>query len=107
MTWKCATVNIPCGGGKGGARVDPKRLSIPEIERLTRRYATEIAPIIRRDRDIPAPDMYTNSQTMAWIMDTICAFHGDTELGIVTGKPVSIGGFPLGFNDACALRGRW
>lgn len=92
MTWKCATVNIPYGGGKGGVRVDTKRLSEPELERLTRRYATEIVPIIGQDRDIPAPDMYTNSQTMAWIMDTISMFHGHTELGIVTGKPVSLGG---------------
>lgn len=92
MTWKCATVNIPYGGGKGGVRVDTKRLSEPELERLTRRYATEIVPIIGQDRDIPAPDMYTNAQTMAWIMDTISMFHGHTELGIVTGKPVSLGG---------------
>jgi glutamate dehydrogenase/leucine dehydrogenase len=92
MTWKCATVNIPYGGGKGGVRVDVKRLSLPEAERLTRRFATEIAPIIGHDRDIPAPDVYTNSQTMAWIMDTISMFHGHTDLGVVTGKPVSLGG---------------
>jgi glutamate dehydrogenase/leucine dehydrogenase len=92
MTWKCATVNIPFGGGKGGVRVDPKQLSREELERLTRRYATEIAPIIGPDRDIPAPDVYTNPQTMAWIMDTISMFHGHTELGVVTGKPVSLGG---------------
>jgi len=92
MTWKCATVNIPYGGGKGGVRVDPKQLSIGELERLTRRYATEIAPIIGPDRDIPAPDVYTTPQTMAWIMDTISMFHGHTELGVVTGKPLSLGG---------------
>lgn len=92
MTWKCATVNIPYGGGKGGVRVDSKRLSAPELERLTRRFATEISPIIGHDRDIPAPDMYTNSQTMAWIMDTISMFHGHTDLGVVTGKPISLGG---------------
>ncbi len=92
MTWKCATVNIPYGGGKGGVRVDSKQLSLGELERLTRRYATEIAPIIGPDRDIPAPDVYTNPQTMAWIMDTISMFHGHTELGVVTGKPLSLGG---------------
>lgn len=92
MTWKCATVNIPYGGGKGGVRVDPKQLSLGELERLTRRYATEIAPIIGPDRDIPAPDVYTTPQTMAWIMDTISMFHGHTELGVVTGKPISLGG---------------
>jgi len=92
MTWKCATVNIPYGGGKGGVRVDPKQLSLGELERLTRRYATEIAPIIGPDRDIPAPDVNTNPQTMAWFMDTISMFHGHTELGVVTGKPLSLGG---------------
>ena len=92
MTWKCATVNIPYGGGKGGVRVDPKQLSLGELERLTRRYATEISPIIGPDRDIPAPDVYTTPQTMAWIMDTISMFHGHTELGVVTGKPLSLGG---------------
>jgi glutamate dehydrogenase (NAD(P)+) len=92
MTWKCATVNIPYGGGKGGVRVDPKQLSMSELERLTRRYATEISPIIGPDRDIPAPDVYTTPQTMAWIMDTISMFHGHTELGVVTGKPISLGG---------------
>ena len=92
MTWKCATVNIPYGGGKGGVRVDPKQLSIGELERMTRRYACEIAPIIGPDRDIPAPDVYTTPQTMAWIMDTISMFHGHTELGVVTGKPICLGG---------------
>ena len=101
MTWKCATVNIPYGGGKGGVRVDPKKLSQGELERLTRRYATEIAPIIGRDRDILAPDVYTNSQTMAWIMDTISMFQGHTELGVVTGKPLSLGG-SKGRNEATA-----
>ena len=92
MTWKCATVNIPYGGGKGGVVCDPKSLSISELERLTRRYAFEIAPIIGPDRDIPAPDVYTDSQTMAWIMDTISMVRGHTELGVVTGKPLSLGG---------------
>lgn len=92
MTWKCATVGIPYGGGKGGVVCDPKSLSRGEIERLTRRYAFEIAPIIGPDRDIPAPDVYTDEQTMAWIMDTISMVRGHTELGVVTGKPVSLGG---------------
>ncbi len=92
MTWKCATVNIPYGGGKGGVVCDPKSLSMSELERLTRRYAFEIAPIIGPDRDIPAPDVYTDSQTMAWIMDTISMVRGHTELGVVTGKPLSLGG---------------
>src|SRR5688572_9458066 len=92
MTWKCATVGIPYGGGKGGVICDPKSLSIGELERLTRRYAFEIAPIIGPDRDIPAPDVYTDEQTMAWIMDTISMVRGHTELGVVTGKPISLGG---------------
>jgi len=92
MTWKCATMGIPYGGGKGGVICDPKSLSRNELERLTRRYAFEIAPIIGPDRDIPAPDVYTDEQTMAWIMDTISMVRGHTELGVVTGKPISLGG---------------
>src|SRR5215212_3721375 len=92
MTWKCATVGIPYGGGKGGVVCDTKSLSRGEIERLTRRYAFEIAPIIGPDSDIPAPDVYTDEQTMAWIMDTISMVRGQTELGVVTGKPISLGG---------------
>jgi glutamate dehydrogenase (NAD(P)+) len=92
MTWKCATVNIPYGGGKGGVVCDPKSMARGELERLTRRYAFEIAPIIGPDRDIPAPDVYTDEQTMAWIMDTISMVRGHTELGVVTGKPVALGG---------------
>jgi len=92
MTWKCATVGIPYGGGKGGVICDPKSLSRGELERLTRRFAFEIAPIIGPDSDIPAPDVYTDEQTMAWIMDTISMVRGHTELGVVTGKPISLGG---------------
>ncbi len=92
MTWKCATVDIPYGGGKGGIRVDPHSLSTNELERLTRRYATEIAPIIGPNIDIPAPDVYTNEQTMAWIMDTISMFSGSSQISIVTGKPLNLGG---------------
>src|SRR5437588_7108895 len=92
MTWKCATVGIPYGGGKGGVICDPKSHSRGELERLTRRFAFEIAPIIGPDSDIPAPDVYTDEQTMAWIMDTISMVRGHTELGVVTGKPISLGG---------------
>src|ERR1700749_1419852 len=101
MTWKCATVGISYGGGKGGVVCDPKSLSRNELERLTRRYAFEIAPIIGPDRDIPAPDVYTDEQTMAWIMDTISMVRGHTELGVVPGKPVARGG-SRGRNEATA-----
>jgi glutamate dehydrogenase/leucine dehydrogenase len=99
MTWKCAIVNIPFGGGKGGVTCDPKKLTGRELEHLTRRYTTGILPIIGPDTDIPAPDVYTNSQTMAWIMDTYSMMKGHSVPGVVTGKPVSIGG-SLGRNDA-------
>ncbi|HWG59982.1 MAG TPA: Glu/Leu/Phe/Val dehydrogenase [Candidatus Acidoferrales bacterium] len=92
MTWKCATVGIPFGGAKGGIICDPKRMSKAELERMTRRYAFEILPIIGPEQDIPAPDVYTDSQTMAWIMDTYSMTKGHSSLGVVTGKPVSIGG---------------
>ncbi len=92
MTWKCATVNIPYGGAKGGIICDPKKMSLGEKERLTRRYTSEILPIIGPDRDIPAPDVYTDAQTMAWIMDTYSSTLGYSSLGVVTGKPVELGG---------------
>ena len=101
MTWKCATVGIPYGGGKGGIRVDPRKLSDGELERMTRRYAVEIAPIIGTHIDIPAPDVYTNEQTMAWIMDTISMITGGSQLSIVTGKPIALGG-SLGRAEATA-----
>ncbi len=101
MSWKCACVNIPFGGAKGGVIVDPKKLSIREVEGLTRRFTTEISPLIGPDRDIPAPDVNTNAQTMAWIMDTFSMHHGYTISGVVTGKPISIGG-SLGRNEATA-----
>ena len=101
MTWKCATVNIPFGGAKGGIIVDPKMLSRGELERLTRRYAFEIAAIIGPDRDIPAPDVYTDSQIMAWIMDTYSMAHGNNSPATVTGKPIFLGG-SLGRNEATA-----
>lgn len=92
MTWKCATVNIPYGGAKGGVICDPKKMSLGEKERLTRRYTHEILPIIGPDRDIPAPDVYTDAQTMAWIMDTYSTTLGYSSLSVVTGKPVELGG---------------
>lgn len=92
MTWKCAVVGIPYGGAKGGVQVEPKRLSDGELERLTRRYASEILPFIGPERDIPAPDVNTDERIMAWIMDTYSMNQGYSVAGVVTGKPVSIGG---------------
>ena len=92
MTWKCAIAGIPYGGAKGGVVVDPKALSRHELERLTRRFAAEIGPIIGPARDIPAPDLGTDEQIMAWIMDTFSMNAGHSVPGVVTGKPLSIGG---------------
>ena len=92
MTWKCAVVSLPYGGAKGGIICDPKAMSRGELERMTRRYASEIAPIIGPEMDIPAPDVYTDSQTMAWIMDTYSMQKGFSVPGVVTGKPISLGG---------------
>ncbi len=92
MTWKCAVVNIPYGGAKGGVVCDPKTMTKGELERLTRRYASEISSIIGPEMDIPAPDVYTDSQTMAWIMDTYSMQKGYSVPGVVTGKPISLGG---------------
>jgi glutamate dehydrogenase/leucine dehydrogenase len=99
MTWKCAVVNIPFGGGKGGVTCNPKALSMGELERLTRRYATAILPLIGPEKDIPAPDVYTTPQIMAWIMDTYSMNMGYPVPGVVTGKPISLGG-SLGRNEA-------
>jgi len=99
MTWKCAVVGIPFGGAKGGVVCDPKRMSPRELENLTRRYTTEISVLIGPERDIPAPDVNTNPQVMAWIMDTYSMHHGYSIPGVVTGKPVEIGG-SIGRNDA-------
>jgi len=101
MTWKCAVVGIPFGGGKGGVVVDPKKLSRRELENLTRRFATEIEVLIGPERDIPAPDVNTNAQTMSWIMDTYSMHVGYTVPGVVTGKPISLGGSE-GRNEATA-----
>lgn len=99
MTWKCAVVNIPFGGAKGGVTCNPKALSLGELERLSRRYATSILPIIGPEKDIPAPDVYTTPQIMAWIMDTYSMNKGYPVHGVVTGKPISLGG-SLGRNEA-------
>ena len=99
MTVKNAAVNLPYGGAKGGVKVDPAELSRPELERLTRRYTSEIGSIIGPDRDIPAPDVNTNEQIMAWMMDTYSINQGSTQTGVVTGKPISMGG-SLGRKDA-------
>jgi glutamate dehydrogenase (NAD(P)+) len=92
MTWKCACVKIPYGGAKGGVTCDPKKLSLRELERLTRRFTTELGEMIGPDSDIMAPDVNTNAQVMAWMMDTYSMHRGYSVTGVVTGKPVSIGG---------------
>jgi glutamate dehydrogenase (NAD(P)+) len=92
MTWKCAVVNIPFGGAKGGVICDPKKMSQGELERMTRRYTSEIIDFIGPEKDVPAPDMNTDAQTMAWIMDTYSMHVGHTVTSVVTGKPVNIGG---------------
>ncbi|MHA1270379.1 MAG: Glu/Leu/Phe/Val family dehydrogenase [Candidatus Helarchaeota archaeon] len=92
MTWKCAVVDLPLGGAKGGIACDPKQLSVNELERLTRRYTSEIINMIGPSKDIPAPDMNTSKREMAWIMDTYSMNIGVTTLGVVTGKPVELGG---------------
>ncbi len=92
MTWKCAVVNIPFGGGKGGVICDPALLSDLELERITRRYTAELFEFIGPERDVPAPDMNTNEQTMAWIMDTYSMHARMTQAAVVTGKPIAIGG---------------
>jgi glutamate dehydrogenase (NAD(P)+) len=92
MTWKCALLDVPYGGAKGGVRIDPRNYSQAELERVTRRYTSEILPIIGPERDIPAPDIGTDERTMAWMMDTYSVSSGYTVPGVVTGKPVSLGG---------------
>ena len=92
MTWKCALLRLPYGGAKGGVRCTPRAMSPPELQRLTRRYTSELLPIIGPQEDIPAPDMATNEQTMAWMMDTYSMQRGYAVPEIVTGKPIAIGG---------------
>lgn len=92
MTWKCALLDVPYGGAKGGVVIDPRDYSRAELERVTRRYTSEIMPLIGPTKDIPAPDIGTDEETMAWIMDTYSVASGHTVLGVVTGKPISLGG---------------
>ena len=92
MTWKCAVVGIPYGGAKGGVTCNPKEMSDNELEKLTRRFASEISIVMGPDTDIPAPDVYTTPQTMAWIMDTYSMNRGYTVPAVITGKPIPIGG---------------
>jgi glutamate dehydrogenase (NAD(P)+) len=92
MTWKCALLDVPYGGAKGGVVIDPRYYSEAELERVTRRYTSEIMPLIGPSKDIPAPDIGTDENTMAWMMDTYSVASGHTVLGVVTGKPVSLGG---------------
>jgi glutamate dehydrogenase (NAD(P)+) len=99
MTWKCAVVNVPFGGGKGGIICDPRQMSLGELERMTRRYTSELLDFIGPDKDVPAPDMNTNEQTMAWIMDTYSMHARHTVTAVVTGKPVALGG-SLGRREA-------
>ena len=99
MTWKCAVVNVPFGGAKGGVICNPIQMSQGELERLTRRYTAELFDFIGPDRDVPAPDMNTNEQTMAWIMDTYSMHAGHTVNAVVTGKPIALGG-SLGRREA-------
>jgi glutamate dehydrogenase (NAD(P)+) len=92
MTLKCAVVDIPFGGAKGGVRVDPRLLSDGELERLTRRYTIDVAALLGPDKDVPAPDVNTDARIMAWLMDTISMFRGESVTGVVTGKPLAVGG---------------
>ena len=92
MTWKSAVVNLPFGGAKGGVRCDPKSMSLEELERMTRRFTWEIAFMIGPKQDMPAPDVYTNPQIMAWMMDTYSTLRGHTVSGVVTGKPLELSG---------------
>ncbi len=105
MTVKCATVNLPFGGAKGGICVEPAKLSLSELERLTRRYTSEIANLIGPEKDIPAPDVGTSAREMAWMLDTYSAGKGYTVPGVVTGKPIELGG-SLGRKDATG-QGVW
>src|SRR5438046_5349394 len=99
MTWKCAVAHIPFGGGKGGIVCDPTKMSRRELEALTRRYIAEIIDLIGPEKDVPAPDVNTNDQVMAWVMDTYSMHVGHTSTAVVTGKPLELGG-SLGRREA-------
>jgi glutamate dehydrogenase (NAD(P)+) len=102
MTWKCALLDVPYGGAKGGITIDPRAYSTAELERVTRRYTSEMLPVLGPERDIPAPDIGTDEQTMAWMMDTYSVNTGHTVPGVVTGKPISVGG-SLGRSSATSM----
>jgi glutamate dehydrogenase (NAD(P)+) len=104
MTWKCAVVDIPLGGGKGGIICDPKSMSAGELERLSRAYVRQVGRILGIDKDVPAPDVYTTPQIMAWMMDEFAFTHGYNEFGMITGKPLALGG-SQGRSDATARGG--
>lgn len=104
MTWKCAVVDIPLGGGKGGVICNPKEMSDGELERLSRKFISSISQIVGPDKDVPAPDVYTNPKMMAWMMDEFSKFAGKNQAGVITGKPLTIGG-SLGRGDATARGG--
>ena len=104
MTWKCAVVDIPLGGGKGGVICNPKEMSEGELERLSRKFISSISQIVGPDKDVPAPDVYTNPKMMAWMMDEFSKFAGKNQAGVITGKPLTIGG-SLGRGDATARGG--
>ena len=104
MTWKCALLDLPLGGGKGGVICDPKELSVSELERLSRAYMRAVWQFVGPDRDVPAPDVYTTPQIMAWMMDEYSVITGKPQFGVITGKPLSIGGSP-GRGDATARGG--
>jgi len=104
MTWKCALMDIPLGGGKGGVICNPKEMSDGELERLSRKFISSIAQIVGPDKDVPAPDVYTNPRMMAWMMDEFSKIAGRNQFGVITGKPLSIGG-SLGRGDATARGG--
>jgi glutamate dehydrogenase (NAD(P)+) len=104
MTWKCAMVDLPLGGAKGGVICDPKKLSVTELERLSRGYMRAIFQFIGPERDVPAPDVYTTPQIMAWMMDEYSAMMGKTQFGVITGKPLPVGG-SIGRGDATARGG--
>jgi glutamate dehydrogenase (NAD(P)+) len=106
MTWKCAVVDIPLGGGKGGVICNPREMSPGELERLSRAYIRKIGPMIGPNKDIPAPDVFTNPQIMAWMADEYAAVKGHNDFGIITGKPISMGG-SLGRGDATARGGMY
>ena len=104
MTWKCAVVDIPLGGGKGGVICNPKAMSQGELERLSRAYIRQVGRIIGLEKDSPAPDVYTNPQIMAWMVDEFSFLKGSNEFGVITGKPLNLGG-SLGRGDATARGG--